>query len=77
MGSMENMMIVTDITGQSGLSQIGGASTSPAVQSNLTLTSVEMDDSGGYTCSMIGTGLMETITLNVTSTPSPTPCKFN
>ena len=75
MGSMENMMIVTGITGHSGLSQIGDASTSPAVQSNLTLTSVEVEDSGGYTCSMIGTGLTETIMLNVTSTP--TLCKFN
>ena len=68
-------MIVTGITGQSGLSQSGGASTSPAVQSNLTLTSVGVEDNGGYTCSMIGTGLMETITLSVTSIP--TPCKFN
>ncbi|XP_019863862.1 PREDICTED: uncharacterized protein LOC109593037, partial [Amphimedon queenslandica] len=49
------------------ISQRGGFSTSPAVQSNYTILSVEVDDSGPYTCSMDGTELKETISLMVTS----------
>ena len=46
-------------------SQRGSPSTSPAVQSNLTIASVKVADSGFYTCTMSGTGLRDTILLIV------------
>ena len=58
---------ITNGTNTRFSSQRGSSSTGPAVQSNYTLLSVEVDDSGSYTCSMSGTGLKETISLRVTS----------
>ena len=46
-------------------SQCGSSSTSPAVQSNLTIASVKVADNGLYTCTMSGTGLRDTILLIV------------
>uniref|UniRef100_A0A1X7VNT3 Ig-like domain-containing protein n=1 Tax=Amphimedon queenslandica TaxID=400682 RepID=A0A1X7VNT3_AMPQE len=47
------------------MSQRGSPSTSPAVQSNLTIASVKETDSGLYTCTMSGTGSRDTILLIV------------
>ena len=46
-------------------SQHGSTSTSPAVQSNLTIASVKVANSGLYTCTMSGTGLRNTVLLIV------------
>ena len=46
-------------------SQRGSSSTSPAIQSNLTIASVKVADSGLYTCAMSGTGLKDTTLLVV------------
>ena len=46
-------------------SQRGSSSTSPAVQSNLTIASVKVADNGLYTCTMSGTGLRDSILLIV------------
>ena len=46
-------------------SQHGNSSTSPAVQSSLTIASVKVADSGVYTCTMSGTGLKSTMLLIV------------
>ena len=47
------------------MSQRGSPSTSPAVQSNFTIASVKVADSGLYTCAMNGTGSKDTILLIV------------
>ena len=46
-------------------SQHGSSSTSPAVQSSLTIASVKVADNGLYTCAMSGTGVRDTILLIV------------
>ena len=73
----DNMNTITeDITNGDNTqfrSQSGGSSPGPAVQSNYTILSVEVEDSGSYTCSMSGTGLKETISLVVTTIS----CKYN
>ena len=50
---------------RSNLLSQNGSSTSPTVQSNLTIASVKVADTGPYTCAMSGTGLKDTILLIV------------